>query len=138
MLFIGYTKKVITFRLFDTQCQYIVQILKGNLKLPSKQAMVAYMRDYMSQKIKRGIPKTKLHFLHMDQFTYMEDLITEAGLKPLPRILEQIYDHVFQSTANDLQGYKNFKIILDGSGSFSTHLLSTETINSTQHNESKN
>lgn len=124
MFFIGFTKEVIAFCVLDIQTKYILEVLNGSVRLPSKQTMLASTLRLTKTKPRHYISKSTAHFFHMDQFSYMDDLTTEAGLPPCPAFIEPIYHYAFESTVENLQGHRDVKIEVVGSSSFRVRPLS--------------
>ncbi|KAH0554873.1 flavin-containing monooxygenase FMO GS-OX-like 2 [Cotesia glomerata] len=100
MAFVGIPFKVIPFPMFHIQVQYFLQLLKGQVTLPSLEVMIE------DSKVKTK----KTHALEAFQWEYNDYLADAAGIDRLPKFYKIGYSEWSVKRTENLLRYKYSKI----------------------------
>uniref|UniRef100_A0A5S6QTK9 Flavin-containing monooxygenase n=1 Tax=Trichuris muris TaxID=70415 RepID=A0A5S6QTK9_TRIMR len=113
LFFIGLCRTVLPFPFFDVQVRFAVELLKGNISLPSVEWM---LNDEREQKALRlSLPKGQRQgpmFMGPLQWPYLGRLTTMARLEPLPPYMEHVYTRLSEIRPRHLATYKTFTVRL--------------------------
>ncbi|XP_069167889.1 uncharacterized protein [Procambarus clarkii] len=117
MAFIGIPSRVIVFQIINYQVQYFLATLTGSVKLPTPDEMTA-INDKIHEEWKKQDLKTKhFHMLPTDQWQYMEDLATEAGLNQPPPFLKKMWNIVMTRLFLSFPIFRSYEYSLKSDGS---------------------
>ncbi|KAK4884072.1 hypothetical protein RN001_000343 [Aquatica leii] len=94
MIFIGIPYLVTPFVVNEFQVQFAVAMIKKSFTLPSQQTMLAELEAYVASLKSKNQTKTSVHKFGFYQKEYLLDLAKTANLKPLPPVLNDLYDIV--------------------------------------------
>ena len=84
------------------------------MELPTQAEMDADTECEYKAKLATGEPPRHAHKLAGRQWEYNDELASLAGVPPLPRILPQIYDSIYDVKAENILGYKHMKVEITG------------------------
>jgi len=93
LAFIGIPCTIVPFPLMDCQAQWLAQVWKGNVKLPSTEERLKEAAKIPGI----GSPDIDRHFHKMSnaQWKYDDDLAKEASFEPIPRTIQDLYREVW-------------------------------------------
>lgn len=116
MGFIGLPSRIIAFPLFNYQVQYFLATLTGKTPLPRTAEMKSEIEAYAGERKNQGWKESQYHILQNDQFQYMEDLATLAGVElPSPH-LKKIWGVVIPRLFFSFPIFKSYEYALGEDG----------------------
>lgn len=104
---IGVPFYVCTFHMFDLQARFYIEILKGALKLPSKEDMYKDTNEEMEARWARGYTKRQAHLMGPAQEQYYSHLAIAADLKPIPPVMIKLHKESMRRLMEDFVNYRN-------------------------------
>ncbi|XP_054267477.1 uncharacterized protein LOC128989586 isoform X2 [Macrosteles quadrilineatus] len=115
MCFIGLPYYVCAFTMFDVQARYFTKVLQGSLKLPSSLAMQEHTEAVVARCKADGLSPRQYHMLGPRQTEYFLSLTQEAGLQPVPPVMEALHSHSSRRFLEDLVHYREdvFRLLDD-------------------------
>lgn len=116
MAFIGINFGYNPFPFFDYQVRWVLSVWSGHKSLPSMEDMMREEEEWYRMRLQQGIPPHKAsHYLGPYQWELMDVIARLAGVEPLPRVMEKLYNEVFQQRQKNLLQYRSHNyVILDG------------------------
>ncbi|KHJ43814.1 pyridine nucleotide-disulfide oxidoreductase [Trichuris suis] len=113
LFFIGLCRMVVPFPFFDVQVRFAVELLKGNVSLPSVDCMLNDEREQKAIRLSliQGRSQGPMYMGPL-QWPYLDRLIAMAHLEPLPPYLEHIYRRISEMRPQNLTNYKTFTVRL--------------------------
>ena len=108
MVFIGLNYPVVPFPFFDVHVRFVLSVLTGHTQLPSQEDMLADCRADYDRRLGQGIPFKHSHRLS-NQFSFINELIEMAGLKPHPPKYEKLNKMTFESRKFDLLNFRKYE-----------------------------
>lgn len=111
--FIGIPKTICPFPLFDIQIRFVLSALSGKMKLPTKEEMENDIKLDFEKRLNLGFPHRKAHHMGSLQWAYNDDLAEMSGEKPMPRVVQKLYDEVHRYRVLNVVTYKslNYKLL---------------------------
>lgn len=82
------------------------------MKLPSQEAMKADIEKDYQDRLNMGFPNRYAHHMSSKQWQYNDELAAMAKFKPLPPVLEKIYNFVHDLRVQNLPAYKKLNLEL--------------------------
>ncbi|KAK9505562.1 hypothetical protein O3M35_009584 [Rhynocoris fuscipes] len=112
---IGLPFYVCAFALFDLQVRYVLKVLEGEVKLPSKEEMLKDTENEMKLRKENGLKKKQFHMMGPRQGDYYAELASLGNLPPLPPVMADLHNFASNRQLNDLKNFRedNYKIVDD-------------------------
>ncbi|XP_050294534.1 senecionine N-oxygenase [Anthonomus grandis grandis] len=107
MCFIGIPFNVCTFQMFDLQARYYCRYLKGEMSLPSKEAMNEDTQADIQARLSKGYNKRQMHMMGPDQESYYNQLAEEANTSPIPPVMVKLRDLSVKRLYDDLLNFRD-------------------------------
>lgn len=107
MVFIGIPKQICPFPQFDFQVRLFLAVLNGTFSLPSRGEMLADTAADEDMRKAKGMARRHWHHMGHMQWAYNDCIAQLAGIKLLPSVVQNLYDHVHSVRAVDVVQYKN-------------------------------
>ncbi|XP_021367870.1 dimethylaniline monooxygenase [N-oxide-forming] 2-like isoform X2 [Mizuhopecten yessoensis] len=115
LLFVGIPKLLCYFPHSFEIARAVVNILNGNVALPSEDEMLEDAEKDFAQRKTEGLDDAKAHFMGDGdrQWRFNKDIAKMAGFKPLPTAFQRLWDYVTIQRDNHFLTFRkqNFKII---------------------------
>ncbi|XP_031629912.1 senecionine N-oxygenase-like isoform X2 [Contarinia nasturtii] len=103
MAFIGMTG---TNFIFDLQVRFALKFISGTKKLPSKSEMLKDLQDFVEDRQKKGIPKSRYYHIGLLDKEYYEKVAQTADITKIPDVYLAICKDLFQSDPFRYREYK--------------------------------
>ncbi len=120
MAFIGIPKLVNVFHVLYCQARYVAALLDDCLQkpLPSCDEMISEVNRLYMEHLQAGKSPRHFHNMNLEQWTYCNQLASDAGFEPLPPVMKRLFDHLHAIRRYNLISYKNGNYILVDDNSF--------------------
>lgn len=90
--FLGLLWKCVPFPMFELQAAWVTSVLSGRAQLPTRNQMLAAVKEYYAHLEQEGYPKRHTHMIGDDQWQYNDMLAKYSGsMYPLPKWRENLY-----------------------------------------------
>lgn len=120
LIFVGIPRQWSYFPHYHEMAKLAALILAGDVKLPSKENMLADSEADFQSRLKEGKPPSFAHYMgDIDrQFRYNEELAKMGGFDPLPPVLEMMWDDVMDERYMNLPNCNTFDYEITGPQSY--------------------
>lgn len=118
--FIGIPKTICPFPLFDIQIRFVLSALSGKMKLPTKEEMENDIEQDFKKRLNFGFPPRKAHHMGTLQWAYNDNLAEMCEEKPIPHVVQKLYDEVHRYRVLNIVTYKSLNYKLLDSETFTT------------------
>ncbi|XP_071172349.1 uncharacterized protein [Mytilus edulis] len=112
--FIGILKTICPFPAFDMQVRFVIAGIDGSMPLPSEEEMKKDIDKDFKLRLSEGLPVRYAHNMGPKQWRYNDGLAEMAKIKPLPQVVEKLYDYVHETRVKDIAGYKSVNYSIEG------------------------
>ncbi|KAM8972542.1 uncharacterized protein RCH25_018277 [Pelodytes ibericus] len=109
MSFISPCKIVIPFPHFHCQALFFLAVLEGRYLLPPPKQMLSESRQELRNHLSSGLALKYLHRLEIGQWEYNHWLAESAGFKPLPPVLQKMYEYCRRFRSSDPKLYRDLR-----------------------------
>eukprot|EP00963_Diacronema_lutheri_P012814 scaffold1997_cov318-Pavlova_lutheri.AAC.12 len=90
--FLGLLWKCVPFPMFELQAAWVTSVLSGQTQLPTRNEMLAAVKEFYAHLDQEGYPKRHTHMIGDDQWKYNDMLAKYSGcMHPLPKWRENLY-----------------------------------------------
>jgi hypothetical protein len=113
LAFVGILRLISPFLQFDIQVRFFLASLTGNVKLPSKEAMLLDTEADFQRRLAEGLPARHAHVLGPRQWEYHSELADMAGVDRLPAVVQKLFDYVLECRYKNIVDFKktNYTIL---------------------------
>ncbi|KAG7155381.1 Flavin-containing monooxygenase FMO GS-OX-like 2-like [Homarus americanus] len=116
MALIGIPSRIIVFPIINYQVQYFIATLTGRVKLPTPEEMFTINHKIHKDWTEQGLQEKHFHMLNSDQWQYMDDLATEAGLVHPPPFLKKMWKIIMTRLFLSFPMFKGYDYSLNKDG----------------------
>lgn len=110
MSIIGIPRDTVGFYMFDLQVRFFLQVMKGDVTLPSKAAMLEDTESDVKTRLKGGQSPNALHIMGQRSEKYLNSLCSMMkGESPVPPVLLKIYFESFARCCEDFTEFRKDK-----------------------------
>ena len=115
MAFIGYCQYDVAISNLEFQVKFVMAVLDGRCKLPSKDEMNADIQRDLEKHFSLGMPVSKAHHLGFLIKSYHHELANLAGIEPLSPVYYQVFNTILEILLTGLS-YRQYDFKRDPSG----------------------
>lgn len=115
---LGLPKKMDPFPLLHCQAQFAIGCFSGTTPLPSTEQMLEDIRKEFEQRRSEGVAVRHFHHMGDRQWSYNDELADLGGFAKIPKVIQELYNHVVITKKKNLTGYKRLNYRLTGLETF--------------------
>ncbi|KAH7643799.1 dimethylaniline monooxygenase [Dermatophagoides farinae] len=109
MALFAVSNRVLPLPLYHQQLLYLMKILLGEYKLPTKKAMILDTEEDYRQRLARGLRPKDRHTLEVEMMEkYVDKLAKESQTKPLLKVIINLHRDLYSVRKMDISNYKRF------------------------------
>lgn len=119
MAFIGVPSIICPFHLFSMQARWIINVLTGASKLPSKKEMMKDSDEELRLSLEAGIPEKYFHrFDKGTNLDYFKVISTFGNVEPIKTVFEKMFVKVKQEREQNLLYYRDREYVVKNDNEF--------------------
>lgn len=123
LAFIGLPNLICPNQMFQLQSEFCLTFMTGKKALPSREEMIKDMEEDFNDKIDKGLPPRKFHFLGHTidgQKRYYDELSRKAGVKNIMPCILKMHQHAHKNRMKNFTTYRNVKYKILNENDFET------------------